>query len=69
MTGSVRVVDTLLVSPVLASIPDFDPATQFVCDREMSEDMREKLRNALLKLELREKDVARLEQRNPYLAQ
>jgi hypothetical protein len=67
VTGSVRVVDTLLVSPVLASIPDFDPATQFVCDREMSEDMREKLRNALLKLELREQEVARLITSNAYL--
>jgi hypothetical protein len=30
--------------------------------------MRERSRNALLKLELREQDVARLEQRNAYLA-
>ena len=64
---AVRVVDTLLVSPALASIPGFDPATQLVCDRDMFEDMREKLRNALLKLELREQDVARLETRNVYL--
>jgi hypothetical protein len=40
------VVDTLLVSPALASIPDFDPATQLVCDRKMFEDVREKLHNA-----------------------
>jgi hypothetical protein len=70
----VRLVDAALgnaatASPALASIPDFDPATQLVSDREMFEAMQEELRNALLKLELREKDVARLEQRNPYLAQ
>jgi hypothetical protein len=67
VTGSVRVVDTQLVSPALASIPDFDPTTQLVCDREMFEDMREKLRNALLKLELREQAVTRLTTRNAYL--
>jgi hypothetical protein len=69
---AVRVVDTAhasppLASPKLAAIPDFDPATQLVCDREMFEDMRERLRNALLKMELREQDVARLETRNAYL--
>ena len=67
VTGSVRVVDTLLVSPALASIPDFDPATQLVCDREMFEDMREKLRKALLKQELREQEVTRPTTRNAYL--
>jgi hypothetical protein len=67
VTGSVRVVDTLLVSPALASIPDFDPATQLVCDREMFEDMREKLHNASLKLKLREQEVTRLTTRNTYL--
>ena len=67
MTGSVSVVDTLLVSPTLASIPDFGPATQLVCDREMFGDMREKLRNALLKLELREQEVTRLTTRDAYL--
>jgi hypothetical protein len=61
------VVDTLLVSPALASIPGFDPATQLVCDREMFKDMCEKLRSALLKLELREQEVARLTTRNTYL--
>jgi hypothetical protein len=30
-------------------------------------EMRDKLHNALLKLELREQDVARLEQRNAHL--
>jgi hypothetical protein len=61
------VVDAVPVSPALASIPAFDPATQIVCDREMFEDMREKLRNALLKLERREQDVARFEARNTHL--
>ncbi|HEV8069839.1 MAG TPA: hypothetical protein VGP76_19010 [Planctomycetaceae bacterium] len=60
-------IDTLLVSPALASIPDFDPATQLVCVREMFEDMREKLRKALLKQELREQEVTRPTTRNAYL--
>jgi len=69
---AVRVIDLdalrlALASPARASISDFDPATQLVCDREMFEDMRERLRNALLKLELREQDIARLETRNAYL--
>jgi hypothetical protein len=69
---AVRVVDAVPVSPphenpALASIPDFDPATQLVCDREMFEDTRKRLHNALLKLELREQDVARLETRNAHL--
>ena len=53
-------VDTILVSPVLASIPRIR-SRDAACLRpgEMFEDMREKLRNALLKLELREEDVAR----------
>ena len=67
VTGSVGVIDTLLVSPALASIPGFDPATQLVCYREMFKDMREKLRNAVLKLELREQAVARLTTSNTYL--
>jgi hypothetical protein len=50
---AVRVVNTLLVRPALTSIPGFDPATQLICDRAMFENMREKSRNALLKLELR----------------
>jgi hypothetical protein len=54
-------------SPALASIPDFDPATQLVSDREMFEAMQEELRNALLKLEPRERDVALLGHRNAYL--
>jgi hypothetical protein len=38
-----------------------------IADLAMFEGMREKLHNALLKLERREQDVARLEQRNTYL--
>lgn len=64
---AVRVVDIALAGQAPASIPGFDPATQLVCDRQMFEDMRENLRNALLKLELREQDVARLTTRNAYL--
>jgi hypothetical protein len=48
-------------------IPDFDSATQMVCDREMFEGMGDRLHAALLKLERREQDVARLEARNAYL--
>ena len=64
---AVRVVNTLLVRPALISIPGFDPATQLICDRKMFENMPEKSRNALLKLELREQDVAQLRTRNAYL--
>jgi hypothetical protein len=50
----VRIVDA--TNPALASIPDAE-----------FEAIRERLHNALLKLELREQDVARLGQRNAYL--
>jgi hypothetical protein len=53
----------------MTTIPNFDPARDGIYERKMTEKMRDDLRNALLKLELREKDVARLEQRNAYLAQ
>ena len=64
-----QIVDAAAVDPVppratLASVPDFDPATQPICDRVTFVDMRDQLHNALLKLELREQDVQRLEQRN-----
>jgi hypothetical protein len=48
-------------------MPEFDPARDGVYDRAEIEGMRERLHNALLKLELREEDVARLEARNAYL--
>jgi len=63
----VRLVDAASASPVLTSIPGFDPATQLICDRETFKDMRDNLRNAIVKLELREQDVARLETRNALL--
>jgi hypothetical protein len=68
----VRLVDAALgnaatPSPALASIPDFDPTTQLVCGREMFVGMRDQLHNALLKLEVRQQEVARLETRNAYL--
>ena len=68
----VRVVDAVAVPPAAANlalpaIPDFDPARDGIYEREMFEKMREDLHNALLKLELREEDIARLEQRNAYL--
>jgi hypothetical protein len=45
----------------------FDPATQAVYDRAEVEGMRERLQAALLKLERREQDVARLDARNAHL--
>ena len=51
----VRIVDA--VQPAPASIPDAE-----------FEALRKRLHDALLKLERREQDVARLEQRNAYLA-
>jgi hypothetical protein len=68
----VRIVDAAAGDPAparvsLASVPDFDPATQMICDRAAFAGMRDRLHNALLKLELREQDVQRLEQRNAYL--
>jgi hypothetical protein len=55
----VRIVDAAAVDPAsarvsLASASDFDPATQMICDRAAFADMRDRLHNALLKLELRE---------------
>jgi hypothetical protein len=68
----VRIVDAAAADSALphvtaASIPEFDPTTQLICDRVVFEDMRDRLHNALLKLELREQDEQRLEQRNAYL--
>jgi hypothetical protein len=59
--------DAASASPVLTSIPGFDPATQLICDRKTFKGMRDNLHNALVKLEVRDQDVARLETRNAYL--
>jgi hypothetical protein len=66
------VVDAISVRPASASrapaaTPHFDPARDRIYEREMFDNMRDDLRNASLKLELREEEVARLEQRNAYL--
>lgn len=68
----VRIVDAatrnlLPANRALPAFADFDPAKDGIYERAMIESMREQLHNALLKLELREEDVARLEQRNAYL--
>ena len=68
----VRVVDAASVrpasaSPPMAATPEFDPARNGIYERKMIEKTRDDLRNALLKLERRQADVARLEQRNAYL--
>jgi hypothetical protein len=62
-----RLVDAASARPVLTSIPGFDPAPQLICDRKTFKDMRDNLHNALVKLEVRDQDVARLETRNAYL--
>ncbi len=49
------------------AIPDFNPAIDGIYERAMSEKMRDDLLNALVKPELCEQDVQRLEQRNAYL--
>jgi hypothetical protein len=62
-----RLVDAASASLALASIPGFDPAKQLIWDRKTYKDMRDNLHNALVKLDVREQDVARLETRNAYL--
>jgi hypothetical protein len=49
------IVDAAAADPVPtratpASVPDFDPATQPICDRATLADMRDRLHNALLEL-------------------
>ena len=68
----VRVVRAIPATPASASvapplIPDFDPATQMICDRALFEGISERLHNALLKIERQEQDVERLTTRNAYL--
>jgi hypothetical protein len=65
----VRVVDAVPAptTQAPASGSEFDPAKDGIYERKMVEGMRGRLEGALLKLELREQDVARLEQRNAYL--
>lgn len=45
----------------------FNPETQLVVERAFFEEQRRNLHNALLKIELRDEDRARLEKRNAYL--
>jgi hypothetical protein len=68
----VRVVEAVSVRPAsanleLTAIPDFDPAWHRIYECAMFEKMRDDLPHALLKLELREEEVAWFEQRNAYL--
>jgi hypothetical protein len=63
---AVRIVDATATAGAVP-IPDFDPAKDGVFERAMIARMREQLRSALSKLELREEDVARLRERNAYL--
>ena len=66
----VRIVDTrATVDARLAaqSIPDFDPAKDGVFERQMVESMRDQLRTALVRLELREEEVRDLRERNAHL--
>lgn len=57
----VRVVDATAAP---AAIPDFDPEKDGIYEREMINGLQDKLRNALLRLALRERDVAELRKRN-----
>ena len=59
----VRLVD----ARAAAGIPDFDPAKDGIFERQMVESMRDRLHDALSKLELREEVVSRLCDRNTYL--
>jgi hypothetical protein len=68
----VRIVDAAAVSSAPAGAtqslrPDFDPAKDGVFERQMVTRMRDQLRNALLQLELRDEEVARLRDRNADL--
>jgi hypothetical protein len=68
----VRIVDagtigSIPAGAVKSSIPDFDPAKDGVFERQMVASMRDRLRNALSKLELREEEVTQLRERNAYL--
>lgn len=68
----VKVVDAVPGNPASASVarplvPDFDPATQMICDRALFEGVRERLHTALLKIERQGQEVERLETRNAYL--
>ena len=58
----VRIVDANAVP-----IPDFDPAKDGIFEREMIASLREQLRIALSKMELREEEVMQLRERNAYL--
>jgi len=58
----VRIVDANAVP-----VPDFDPARDGVFERAMFESMQDRLRSALLKLELRKEELARLRERNAWL--
>jgi hypothetical protein len=67
----VRIVDAGAVGPTPAcvaqlSIPDFDPAKDGIFERQMVTRIRDQLRNAASKLELREEEVTRLGDRNAY---
>ena len=50
-----------------ANPPGFDPDKQMICDRDVFTETRDRLHNVMLKLELREQDVGRLQERNAYL--
>jgi len=58
----VRIVDANAVP-----VPGFDPAKDGVFEREMIASLREQLRIALSKMEVREEEVARLRDRNAHL--
>ncbi len=48
-------------------MPDYDPAKDGIFERQMVAGTRETLHDTLLKLDLREEEVARLRERNTHL--
>ncbi len=48
-------------------MPDYDPAKDGIFERQMVAGTRETLHDTLLKLDLREEEVARLRERNAHL--
>ena len=68
----VRIVDAATVSPApahpaLASMPEFDPITHFVCERAVYEQLRYDYNNALLQIERLTEDLKQIQLRNGYL--
>ena len=53
--------------PTASPIPDYDPVTHFVCERQVFEEMRGKIHDLFVKSELLQEERKRLDTRNAYL--